>query len=433
MYTHLCCRLSSEYVTGDSEPATSPGRHGSGNTVTIFSVVTVLIIFVLLFVAWCMVKMMYKKLRPGRAKGEINQSDMATSSMYFTNMLPAMAKWTNSLNKIEKSKIKYTKQLGQGNFGIVFEGECECLQLNNKEVGGPMKVAVKTLKEESSKEAVEAFVREAKLLNGFNHPHIVTFHGVCMEDLPFYMVFEFMDRGDLCDFLRRHSSSAQRRYNPPMRRERISSDVSNESATLGTSELLDICKQLANGMAYLESMNHIHRDLACRNCLVSSGMIVKIADFGMSQNLYSKDYYRLTGEASLPVRWMPPESIVYGTFSTRGDVWSFGVVMWEIFSFGMQPYWGSANDTVVDMIRKGTLLEQPEACPDKLYSLIKDGCWRMYENDRMTFAALDRTLHDFRLSDSDISMSLDVDSLQDMVFEDSDSVSCVSNDNDKED
>ena len=310
---------------------------------------------------------------------------------------------TKSFRKIDKSKIKYIKQLGQGNFGIVFQGECDRIQ--NNEGGGPTKVAVKTLKPESSKEDIQNFVSEAKLLHGFDHPHVVEFYGVCMEEMPYYIVFEYMDQGDLCQFLRDHSSTAQRRYNPPVFHDRRSSSSSNDSTSLGTTELLDMCKQICNGMAYLEYKNHIHRDLASRNCLVKTGMMVKIADFGMSQNLYSRDYYRVSGEACLPVRWMPPESIIYGTFSSKGDVWSFGVVVWEVFSFGMQPYWGISNDAVVEMIRRGKLLDKPDSCPDKVYELILSGCWRMYESERMSFAALDHTLKKFRLSDSNSSMA----------------------------
>lgn len=347
----------------------------------------------------------------------VGNAPNVTNSSYFTQTLlsPNIVQMMKSFCKIEKSKIKYVKQLGQGNFGIVFQGECDKIQ--NNEESESVKVAVKTLKQESNKATIEDFVREAKLLHGFDHPNIVKLYGVCMEDMPFYMIFEFMDQGDLCQFLRTHSSSAQQRYNPPVLRERLSSSVSTDSATLGTTDLFDICKQIANGMAYLESKNHIHRDLACRNCLVNSGMIIKIADFGMSQNLYSRDYYRVSGEACLPVRWMPPESIIYGTFSSKGDMWSFGVVVWEIFNFGMQPYWGLANDAVVEMVRHGKLLEKPESCPDKVYSLIKEGCWCMYESERMSFATLNHALSNFRLSDSDICMSIDGDMLNE-VFED---------------
>ena len=335
---------------------------------------------------------------------------------------PSVIQMMKTFTPIEKSRIQYVKQLGQGNFGVVFQGKCGGLEEGEEQT----LVAVKTLKQESSQEAVVDFVREAKLLHSFDHPHIVHFYGVCMEDMPYYMVFEYMDQGDLCQFLRMHGSSAQRRYNPPMFRDRTPSTISTESATLGVTQLLDMCKQIASGMAYLESKKHIHRDLACRNCLIKTGMIVKVADFGMSQNLYSRDYYRVEGQAVLPVRWMPPESIIYGTFSTLGDVWSFGVVVWEIFSFALQPYWGCSNDAVTDMIRHGKLLSKPDACPDKVYALIKNGCWQMDERERMTFAELYAALSNFRLSDSDVSdFSTSIDET-DIVFDDG-------NDDNKED
>ena len=157
-------------------------------------------------------------------------------------------------------------------------------------------------------------------------------------------------------------------------------------------------------------------------------MIVKISDFGMCKNLYSKDYYRVSGKASLPVRWMPPESILYGTFTTRGDVWSFGVV-WEVFSFGLQPYFGQPNNMVVEMVWKGILLEKPESCPDKIYSLVKARCWGMEDFERTTFAALDRSLDNLRLSDSDMSGSGDDCSLGDVFEEDY----TLTTDDDKED
>ena len=154
------------------------------------------------------------------------------------------------------------QRLGDGNFGVVFLGKCKGLESDE----GSTLVAVKTLKEESSTVAIWDFINEAKLLHRFRHEHIVSFYGVCMEELPYYLVFEYMDQGDLCEFLRMHSSSAQRCY------------------SLGVIQLLEVCKQVASGMAYLESKRHIHRDLACRNCLIKTGMTVKVADFGMAKN-----------------------------------------------------------------------------------------------------------------------------------------------------
>ncbi|CAG2060043.1 unnamed protein product, partial [Timema podura] len=110
--------------------------------------------------------------------------------------------------------------------------------------------------------------------------------------------------------------------------------------------LLSVALQISAGMCYLASQRFVHRDLACRNCLVGSGLTVKIADFGMSRDIYTCDYYKIGGSRLLPVRWMSPESVLYGRFTLESDVWSYGVVLWEIYSMGKQPYYGHSNEEV---------------------------------------------------------------------------------------
>ena len=317
---------------------------------------------------------------------------------YVTTIPFRLAAIIETFPQYDKSQIKYMKQLGQGNFGIVFQGKAEGIVEGEETI-----VAVKTLKEESSSEALENFVHEAKLMFSFDHPNIIKIHGVCMHDLPYYMIFEYMDKGDLVQFLRGSASSLQKRFlNPFSLRSRTESTLSNDSALLSSTQLIDICRQVSAGMEYLEEQKHIHRDLACRNCLLRSnqtGLTVKIGDFGMSQTLYTKDYYRVNGQAVLPVRWMSPEAVVYGKFSTAGDVWSFGIVMWEVFSFALQPYYGISNEEVTEAIRRGRTLQTPHDCPPKIYAIMKD-CWNMDAAARPSFAELHQMLKDFRMSES---------------------------------
>ena len=309
---------------------------------------------------------------------------------------PKLAPIVENFAHLEKSNIEYLKQLGQGNFGVVFQGKAKGLVEGEEETI----VAVKTLKEET---ALESFIHEAKLMFSFNHPNIIKIFGVCIADLPYFMVVEYMDKGDLAQFLRSSGSSFHRRLLDPFAtRSRTESTLSNNPSSLSTSQLLDICKQIAAGMEYLADKNHVHRDLACRNCLVKStseGLTVKICDFGMSHNLYTQDYYRVRGQAILPVRWMSPEAVVYGKFSTAGDVWSFGVVMWEVFSFAMQPYFGTSNEEVTKAIRRGDTLSRPADCPHKIYEMMKD-CWNMVASDRPSFSELHSIL---KMSNGSIS------------------------------
>lgn len=124
--------------------------------------------------------------------------------------------------------------------------------------------------------------------------------------------------------------------------------------------------QITAGMEYLASHGYVHKDLAARNVLVGEQLHVKISDLGLSREIYSSDYYCLQPKTLLPIRWMPPEAIAYGKFSTDSDIWSFGVVLWEVFSYGLQPYYGFSNQEVMEMVRKRQLLPCPEDCPPRL-------------------------------------------------------------------
>lgn len=127
--------------------------------------------------------------------------------------------------------------------------------------------------------------------------------------------------------------------------------------------------QVTAGMEYLASHSYVHKDLAARNVLVGEQLHVKISDLGLSREIYSSDYYCLQPKTLLPIRWMPPEAITYGKFTSDSDIWSFGVVLWEMFSYGLQPYYGFSNQEVMEMVRKRQLLPCPEDCPPRYVGL----------------------------------------------------------------
>ena len=149
--------------------------------------------------------------------------------------------------------------------------------------------------------------------------------------------------------------------------------------------------QVAAGMEYLSSHHYVHRDLAARNTLVGDNLTVKISDFGLSRDIYSADYYRVQTKSLLPVRWMPPESILYGKFTTESDVWAFGVVLWEIYSYGLQPYYGYSNSEVIEMIRSRQLLPCPEDCPSRMYAFMVE-CWHETPGRRPIFTEIHQRL-----------------------------------------
>ncbi|XP_066516418.1 neurotrophic tyrosine kinase, receptor, type 2b isoform X2 [Hoplias malabaricus] len=278
---------------------------------------------------------------------------------YFRNP-SSMLKTDTFVQHIKRHNIVLKRELGEGAFGKVFLAECYNLTPDQEKI----LVAVKTLKEASESGRAD-FHREAELLTNLQHEHIVTFYGVCVESDPLIMVFEYMKHGDLNKFLRAHGPDAVL----------IADGQQSMLVELTQSQMLHIAQQIAAGMVYLASQHFVHRDLATRNCLVGENLLVKIGDFGMSRDVYSTDYYRVGGHTMLPIRWMPPESIMYRRFTTESDVWSLGVVLWEIFTYGKQPWYQLSNNEVIECITQGRVLQRPRTCPKEVYDLML-GCWQ---------------------------------------------------------
>ncbi|XP_041853238.1 NT-3 growth factor receptor-like [Melanotaenia boesemani] len=284
---------------------------------------------------------------------------------------------TTYVQHIKRRDIILKRELGEGAFGKVFLAEC----YNLSSTEDKMLVAVKTLKDPTLA-ARKDFQREAELLTNLQHEHIVKFYGVCVDGDPLSMIFEYMKHGDLNKFLRAHGPDAM---------ILVDGQPLQTSSELGLSQMLHIASQIAAGMIYLASQHFVHRDLATRNCLVGNGLLVKIGDFGMSRDIYSTDYYRVGGHTMLPIRWMPPESIMYRKFTTESDVWSFGVILWEIFTYGKQPWFQLANNEVIECITQGRVLERPRLCPKEVYDIML-GCWQREPQQRLNIKDIQKML-----------------------------------------
>ena len=328
-----------------------------------------LIIFILaLFVIVCAVRAKSKSksivLNNGekdcelKAVGSFENDYGETNKQLFTH--DELEEYLNgsTLPFIKREQLVYVCDLGEGHFGKVLKAE------GNNIIPGQEKsmVAVKVLKQGTSSSAKKEFFREACLMNGYNHKNIVKLLGVCIKEEPLCMVFEYMEMGDLHSFLRQNAPSHTFSF-PQMGPKTLPGGLSKE-------QMVSMSTDIAAGLDYLSTHHYIHRDLATRNCLVDQNLCVKISDFGMSQDIYVSDYFRLGDSEMLPIRWMPPEAIMYSTFSIESDVWSFGVVLWEIFSFGMQPYYGMGNEQVVQYVKECKVLKQPERCPQVLIIII---------------------------------------------------------------
>ncbi|KAM4860370.1 tyrosine-protein kinase ABL2 isoform 3-T3 [Thomomys bottae] len=277
---------------------------------------------------------------------------------------PIHDKW-----EMERTDITMKHKLGGGQYGEVYVGVWKKYSLT---------VAVKTLKEDTME--VEEFLKEAAVMKEIKHPNLVQLLGVCTLEPPFYIVTEYMPYGNLLDYLRECN------------REEVTAVV-----------LLYMATQISSAMEYLEKKNFIHRDLAARNCLVGENHVVKVADFGLSR-LMTGDTYTAHAGAKFPIKWTAPESLAYNTFSIKSDVWAFGVLLWEIATYGMSPYPGIDLSQVYDLLEKGYRMEQPEGCPPKVYELMR-ACWKWSPADRPSFA---ETHHAFETMFHDSSISEEV-------------------------
>ena len=286
---------------------------------------------------------------------------------------------------VSSQSIEEIRDLGLGQFGQVVLAKTVGLSLrdlklsdiDDKSVG--ILVALKKLKPNAESGIKEAFEKEIKFMSRLHHDNVVRLLGVCLEQNAFILM-EYMESGDLNQYLHKF--------------EIAPSDQPPTESQIMPSNLLYMSLQIANGMRYLASLHFVHRDLATRNCLVGSDNTVKIADFGMSRNLYSAYYYRIKGKAMLPIRWMANECF-YGRFSEKTDVWAFGITMWEIFTVAKkQPFEGMTDQEVINDAIKGPGRQVPpcpEGCPPEIYDTMQL-CWSYEPSERATFEDIYSTL-----------------------------------------
>ncbi|KAH9515724.1 hypothetical protein Btru_011828 [Bulinus truncatus] len=252
--------------------------------------------------------------------------------------------------EIPRKDIVLNRVLGEGAFGTVMGGEF-------KKGRDWVAVAVKTLKLDHSLEEKLDFFREVDMMKSFKHENIVLLMGVCTRKEPMYAVMEFLLHGDLKTYL--------------LSRRNLVGQGVKEADDVKAERLTQMAIDVAKGLNFLHSLKYIHRDIACRNCLVHANKTVKISDFGMTRHVSSTDYYRFSRKAMLPVRWTAPEALKDGIYSAKSDIWSFGVIVFEIVTFGSFPYQGLSNNEVLDYVCNGHKLTLPEKCPDDLKSFIR--------------------------------------------------------------
>ncbi|XP_077331658.1 insulin receptor [Lithobates pipiens] len=325
--------------------------------------VIILVIFIIVLTV-CMIQKKKDAEGPtGPLYASSNPEYLSASEVYIPD------EW-----EVPREKIILLRELGQGSFGMVYEGIAKDIIKGEAEV----RVAVKTVNETASlRERIE-FLNEASVMKAFICHHVVRLIGVVSKGQPTLVIMELMGHGDLKSYLRSLRPDAENNPGRPAPSIR---------------EMIQMSAEISDGMAYLNAKKFVHRDLAARNCMVAEDFTVKIGDFGMTRDIYETDYYRKGGKGLLPVRWMSPESLKDGVFTTFADVWSFGVVLWEITTLAEQPYQGLSNEQVLKFVMDGGSLEQPENCHPRLHSLMQM-CWQYNPKMRPTFLEIIEMLKD---------------------------------------
>nr|XP_045250489.1 fibroblast growth factor receptor 4 isoform X1 [Macaca fascicularis] len=284
-----------------------------------------------------------------------------------------------------RDRLVLGKPLGEGCFGQVVRAEAFGMDPARPDQAST--VAVKMLKDNASDKDLADLVSEMEVMKLIGrHKNIINLLGVCTQEGPLYVIVECAAKGNLREFLR-----ARRPPGPD-----LSPDGPQSSeGPLSFPVLVSCAYQVARGMQYLESRKCIHRDLAARNVLVTEDNVMKIADFGLARGIHHIDYYKKTSNGRLPVKWMAPEALFDRVYTHQSDVWSFGVLLWEIFTLGGSPYPGIPVEELFSLLREGHRMDRPPHCPPELYGLMRE-CWHAAPSQRPTFKqlveALDKVL-----------------------------------------
>ncbi|XP_004374960.1 fibroblast growth factor receptor 2 isoform X7 [Trichechus manatus latirostris] len=286
--------------------------------------------------------------------------------------LPEDPKW-----EFPRDKLTLGKPLGEGCFGQVVMAEA--VGIDKEKPKEAVTVAVKMLKDDATEKDLSDLVSEMEMMKMIGkHKNIINLLGACTQDGPLYVIVEYASKGNLREYLRA-------RRPPGMEYSYDINRVPEEQMTF--KDLVSCTYQLARGMEYLASQKCIHRDLAARNVLVTENNVMKIADFGLARDINNIDYYKKTTNGRLPVKWMAPEALFDRVYTHQSDVWSFGVLMWEIFTLGGSPYPGIPVEELFKLLKEGHRMDKPANCTSELYMMMRD-CWHAVPSQRPTFKQL---------------------------------------------
>nr|XP_054758504.1 leukocyte tyrosine kinase receptor-like [Lytechinus pictus] len=379
------------YRTADKQNCLAATSSPPGHSLPISKITIIIILLVFIFLTILSICLVFKykehKLKEAESKMEASYQLSQLRNNFAIDVNPCYTipgkdtpASTHDLKELPRENLRLLSALGQGAFGEVFRGVYQPPHQKSE-----IDIAVKTLPEHCTEQDELDFLMEALIMGNFEHPNVVSLLGVCFKEKPHFIVLEYMEGGELKQFLRDIRPTEEKPSSVKMK------------------DLLQIAQDVAQGCRYLESRRFIHRDIAARNILLTTkevDRVAKIADFGMARDIYRADYYRKGGQALLPVKWMPPEAFQDGIFTSKTDVWAYGVLLWEIISLGFMPYPGMSNQEVIQFVAAGERMNPPRSCPQPVFNLMSQ-CWRHIPEDRPSFTTVLESIN-YCLQDPDV-------------------------------
>uniref|UniRef100_A0A3Q3KSZ0 Fibroblast growth factor receptor n=1 Tax=Mastacembelus armatus TaxID=205130 RepID=A0A3Q3KSZ0_9TELE len=383
------------------KPAVSPGKEDYYADILIYVTGCVLFILAVVIVVLCRMRMTTQKTLPTPPVQKLSKFPLkrqvsldSNSSMNSNTPLVRIARLSSSdgpmlanVSELElpsdpkwefpRTRLTLGKPLGEGCFGQVVMAEA--VGIDKEKPNKPLTVAVKMLKDDATDKDLSDLVSEMEMMKMIGkHKNIINLLGACTQDGPLYVLVEYASKGNLREYLRA-------RRPPGMDYSFDTCKIPNEQLTF--KDLVSCAYQVARGMEYLASQKCIHRDLAARNVLVTEDNVMKIADFGLARDVHNIDYYKKTTNGRLPVKWMAPEALFDRVYTHQSDVWSYGVLLWEIFTLGGSPYPGIPVEELFKLLKEGHRMDKPANCTHELYMIMRE-CWHAVPSQRPTFRQL---------------------------------------------
>lgn len=369
-----CSSLNAAVKTVPKQPHKGAGSDARTNYV-ISAIMAVLIVAFLSIFVYLKVQQRKSALAESdhASSGSISKSTQSTMQQQSFDLKQSISEIKSCVfhqqdQMLQSGKVNFLEGLGEG----VFAKVCRGVLLKDDSDDTGVEIAIKRLKADVPEAAVDNFKKDTNTLANLQDINILCMFGLSKGEDPHFMMFEYFGDMDLYRFLVDNASKLS---------GLIPSDISEYDL------LLDFSLQIASGMDFLVENHFVHRDLAARNCYVTADNIIKISNLGIGSHKYPSDYSWVHSSALLPVRWMAPEALNTLKFNDMTDVWSYGVLLWEMYTFGCQPYTGFTNQEAIERIRNLQLLSCPDHCPARMFGLMRE-CWDENPSDRSPFSEI---------------------------------------------